>query len=183
MRENSAKGDLDYDFWAMIPMAESAVPEKKPDADVVANQLIISLDRASKLISGDIEETVHRSRGHSWTVFRYMFALWLYGKVTSNQLAAVTGMSRPQISNLTGPLVKQGLVSREKSVTDGRAVVISLTAQGEEFISTVFDEHNQAETEWAGGLTEIERELLIALLGKLMRSPKGQQARDNILNR
>lgn len=183
LKEDPAAPDLDYDYWAMIPLAQEMVPFRKPSADVPANQLIMCLDRAAKLVAGDIEDSVHRASGHSWAIFRYMFALWLYGDVTSNQLAAVTGMSRPQVSNMTGPLVKEGLVLRRKSDKDRRAVVISLTEQGESFISQTFDEHNQAEVEWAGGLTEIERDLLIALLGKLMKSPKGKQARENILNR
>lgn len=167
----------------MVRMAKETLPEKKPAAEVEANQLIISLDRAARLVSNDIEESVHRPRGHSWAVFRYLFALWMYGEMPSNQLATVTGMRRSQISNLTGQLEKEGLVTRRKSTHDGRAVVISLSEEGETYISKAFDDNHVQEVQWADGLTDIERDVLIALLDKLMQSPKGQAARMNILDR
>ena len=167
----------------MVQMAKETLPEKKPEAQIEANQLIISLDRAARLISNDIEESIHSPKGHSWAAFRYMFALWMYGELPANQLAAVTGMRRSQISNLTRQVEEQGLVSRRKSNHDGRAVVISLSREGETYISTVFNEHHAQETQWADGLTHIERDVLIALLDKLIKSPKGQAARMNILDR
>lgn len=179
--ENITAADLD--FWAMVRMAKEKLPAQKPDAQVEANQLIISLDRASRLVSSDIEEAVHRPEGHSWAVFRYLFALWMYGDLPSHQLATVTGMRRSQVSNLAGSLEREGLVNRRKSSTDGRAVVISLSEEGLAYISKVFEDHHAAEVEWAEGLTEIERDVLIALLDKLMQSPKGRQARANILDR
>ena len=174
---------LDLDYWAMIPMAREMLPERKPCADVKANQLIISLDRASRLVSNNIEEAIHRPRGHSWAAFRFLFALWIYGELSSNQLASITGMRRSQISNLTNQFEKEQLVNRRKSPHDGRAVFVSLTEQGTDHISEVFDEHNVLETQWSDGLTEIERDVLIALLDKLMQSPKGQAARAEILDR
>lgn len=179
----SDKVITDLDFWAMVRMAKQMLPERKPEALIQANQLIISLDRAARLVSNDIEETVHQPRGHSWAAFRYLFALWIYEELPANQLASVTGMRRSQISNLTKSLEKEGLVSRQKSKKDGRAVVISLTEKGLQNIATIFDEHHAQEIAWSDGLTNIERELLIALLDKLMKSPKGQAARLNILDR
>ncbi|MCS5478039.1 MarR family winged helix-turn-helix transcriptional regulator [Corynebacterium sp. YIM 101645] len=173
----------DLDFWAMVRMAREMVPEKSPGADVEANQLIISLDRAARLVSMDVEEVIHRPRGHSWAIFRYLFALWVYGEMPSNQLATVTGMRRSQISNLTKQLEKEGLVTRRKSRNDGRAVVISLSEKGSEYISQAFHDHNAVESEWAGGLTEIERDLLIALLDKLMQSPRAKEVRAQIIDR
>lgn len=173
----------DLDFWAMVSMAREMVPEKSPGADVEANQLVISLDRASRLVSMDVEEAIHRPRGHSWAIFRFLFALWVYGEMPSNQLATVTGMRRSQISNLTKQLEKEGLVTRRKSPSDGRAVVISLSEEGSEHISQAFHDHNAVEAEWAGGLTEIERDLLIALLDKLMQSPRAKEIRAQIIDR
>lgn len=181
--DTSTVGISNLDFWAMVQMAKESLPERKPDAQVEANQLIISLDRAARLVASDIEESVHRPQGHSWAVFRFLFALWMYGEMPSNQLATVTGMRRSQISNLTGQLEKEGLVTRRKSDNDGRAVVITLSGEGKSYISTVFDEHHVQEKEWADGLTDIERDVLIALLDKLMQSPKGQAARANIMDR
>lgn len=167
----------------MVQMAKETLPEKKPNADVGANQLIISLDRAARLVSNDIEEVIHSSRGHSWAVFRFLFALWMYGELPSNQLATVTGMRRSQVSHLTGQLEKENLVTRSKSSRDGRAVVISLSEKGIDYISEVFDDHNALEGQWSDGLTSIERDLLIALLDKLIQSPRGQSARANIIDR
>lgn len=182
--ENTGNVDPAYlDFWQMVRMAKEMLPERKPDAKVKANQLIISLDRAARLIANDIEESIHRPEGHSWAIFRYLFALWIYGELPSHQLATVTGMRRSQVSNLAGSLEKEGLVGRRKSSSDGRAVVIFLTEEGVDYISTIFDQHHVAEIEWSDGLTDIERDLLIALLDKLMKSPMGQRARANILDR
>lgn len=165
------------DFWAMVQMARERVPERVPEANVGSNQLIISLDRAARLVAGDIEDRVHRKRGHSWTSFRFLFALWMYGELTSNQTATVTGMTRPQVSNLTQSFGKEGLVLKRRSETDGRSVVLSLSGEGEKLIEQVFLEQNQVESEWANGLTDIERDLLIALLDKLLSSEKGMESR------
>lgn len=99
------------------------------------------------------------------------------------ELAAVTGMRRSQVSNLARSLEQEDLVGRRKFASDGRAVVIYLTEKGLNYISAVFDQHHAAEIEWSDGLTDIERDLLIALLDKLMKSPMALRARANILDR
>lgn len=182
-----AEGHIDpqaqLDFWAMVAMARETIPEVAPEADVRSNQLIISLDRAAKLVSRSIEEEVHRKHGHSWTIFRFLFALWMYGELTSNQTASITGMTRPQVSNLTRSLEKEGVVIKQRSVVDGRAVVLSLSDKGRDYIADVFAEHNQAERSWARGLTDIETDLLVALLDKLMGSEKALEARQDSADR
>lgn len=165
------------DFWAMVRGARENLGLRSPDSDISSHEMIISLDRASRLIANDIEAAVHSSDGHTWATFRYLFALWVCGPLTSNSLAMVTGMSRPQVSNMTQKMLKEGLVTRTPSEEDKRAVVLDLSDSGLQFIDKKFKEHNALESEWASGLTDIELQVLVALLDKIAESDKGRKAR------
>ena len=161
----------------MVQGASRNLESRSPESDISSHEMVIALDRASRLIANDIEAKVHSSEGHTWATFRFLFALWMYGPLASNNLAIVVGMSRPQVSNLTQKMVKEGLVTRTQSEEDRRAVVLDLSEAGRSYIETKFREHNAIESEWAVGLTPIERQLLFALLDKLAESEKGRQVR------
>lgn len=155
-------------YWTFVDAAQKRISEEYPDADLSANRVFLSLNRASSTVVYDFESTIHRPVGGSWPTFRLLLALWVSGPLSPNEAALITGMSRAAVSNLTGPLVDKGLLARRKSPDDGRSITLELTDSGRERIRTDFADQNKRESEWAAALTEAERSTLAELLEKLM---------------
>lgn len=168
MSESSA----DLDFWSFVDLAHERLAEEFGDdldePDTRATALLLSLNRASGIVTYDLEASAHRPRGRSWTVFRLMFVLWLAGPQESHKVAELTGMSRAAVSSLVKPLVGEGVVARTAHERDGRSVMLSLTDAGTDEIRGAFAAHHAREREWAAGLTPTEQRTLTQLLTKLI---------------
>jgi MarR family transcriptional repressor of emrRAB len=156
------------DYWSFVETAQRRISEEFPDADLTANRLFLSLNRASSTVVYDFESTIHRPAGGTWSSFRLLLALWVAGPLTPHEVARLTGMSRAAVSNLTGTLVSKDLISREASPDDGRSVLLTLTEEGLAKIRTEFRAQNERESLWANALTEEEQHTLVGLLEKVM---------------
>lgn len=168
MTPEPSDGDSDQlDFWSFVDHAIARTARELPGIDPLAMRLVLTLHRAANMLVYDLESTVHRPRGWSWPGFRVLFVIWLTGPLEAKQVAELSGMSRAAVSALVATLGRDGLVVKERSPLDGRAVHLSLTEQGHEAITRAFRAHNAREQEWAGTLSEDERETLIALLQKM----------------
>ncbi|MFJ4268664.1 MarR family winged helix-turn-helix transcriptional regulator [Paenarthrobacter nicotinovorans] len=159
-------GDLDY--WSFVDLAQKRLDEEFYDNDARATRVVLSLSRAASQVVYDLESSIHRPRGWSWAAFRLMFVLWLAGPMESSKAAHLAGMSRAAVSNLTNSMLTNGYLSKEAATQDRRSVTISITEVGREKIREAFLEHNAREAMWANTLTEVEQDLLVMLLRKLM---------------
>jgi len=88
---------------------------------------------------------------------------------TMAELAAYLGLERSSVSGLIDRAVKRGLVRRDASEDDGRAVRISLTPDGRRLASVGAQEIGSLLEPMTGQLSQAERSRLSALLGKLLR--------------
>lgn len=165
VREETGSGP---DYWSFVKLARSRLDEEFVDVDAQANKVILALNRASSQVTYDLESSIHRPRGWSWSGYRLMFVLWLAGPLEPNRAARLTGMSRAAVSNLSNTLTAKNYVVKTAGASDGRAVTLSLTDAGLHEIRTVFQEQNQRESSWVSALTDVEQELLVMLLEKLM---------------
>lgn len=156
------------DYWDFIDSAHDNLGREFDDIDLSANMVILALNRASSAITYDLESSVHRSEGGSWSSYRFLFVLWHAGPVSAHELARLTNMTRTAVSNMSHSLIGRDLIEKQPSAADGRSVTLSLTATGREFIRELFRLQNVREGEWASSLSGIEQELLIMLLRKLM---------------
>jgi DNA-binding MarR family transcriptional regulator len=152
---------------SLIDIALREVPQRLPDIDTEAMHLVLLLHRVTNAVVYDLESSVHRPGGWSWSAFRVLFTLWVAGPLESKDAAARTGMSRPAVSSLTKTLVAQKLIRRDDAPGDGRSVVLSLTPKGKRELEVLYGAHNRRETMWANALSAAEREQLLALLAKL----------------
>lgn len=157
----------EVDFWGFVQHAQDEL-HYVHGYDARATEVLLMLNRASGIVTYDLEASVHRPRGRSWASFRMLYVLWLAGPMESRRLAELTGQSRAATSNLTGPLVTEGLVQRGTDPDDGRSVVLSLTRAGRLEIESLFAEHHTREQEWVGILDDDERRQLVHLLAKLV---------------
>ncbi|GAA1194166.1 MarR family winged helix-turn-helix transcriptional regulator [Prauserella alba] len=162
----SDPGELD--FWSFVELANRRLAREYGFRHQLATELLLTLNRASNIVTYDLEASVHRPRGLSWSGFRLLFVTWLAGPLESKKAAELTGMSRAAVSNLAKTLVSDGLLSREAGSRDGRSVLLSLTDTGHQEMVEVFRVHNEREDEWAGVLSPEEQRILIMLLDKLV---------------
>jgi DNA-binding MarR family transcriptional regulator len=161
-------GDAELDFWSFVDLAGERLAEEFGFPDRLATRLLLTLNRASAIVTYDLESTVHRPRGHSWAGFRLLFVTWLAGPLEPGRAATLAGMSRAAVSNLAKTLVADGMMTRAPGERDGRSVILSLTERGREAMLEIFAGQHERERRWASALTETEQRMLIMLLDKLI---------------
>ncbi|MEO8284502.1 MAG: MarR family transcriptional regulator [Pseudarthrobacter sp.] len=167
------------EYWEFVESTQERIRAEFPDADLAANRLMMSLNRASSTVTYDFEASIHRPGGSTWAGFRLLLALWVSGPLGPHQIATATGMSRAAVSSLSNTLEGRGLIRRTPSSEDRRHITLALTEDGEAAIRRDFQAQNSRESEWAAGLAPAEVETLARLLEKLMqhRSSFGGLAR------
>lgn len=158
----------DLDFWSFVELANRRLATEYGFRHQLATEVLLTLNRASNIVTYDLEASVHRPRGRSWSGFRLLFVTWLAGPLEPKSAAALTGMSRAAVSNLAKTLLADGLLARAPDDRDGRSVRLSLTESGHQEMVEVFREHNDREYEWTSVLTEAEQRMLVMLLDKLI---------------
>jgi DNA-binding MarR family transcriptional regulator len=156
-------------FLAYADVALDRTAERLPGTDRSAMAMVLLLHRVANTVVYDLESTVHRPAGWSWSAFRLLFALWVFGPQEGSRAAGLTGMSRAAVSSLAKTLAAAGLVARAPDARDRRSVVLSLTESGAVRFEDAFREHNRRESRWAGLLTDDEVRTLNTVLGKLAR--------------
>lgn len=154
-------------FWSFIGRAKVKL-STYGFIDPLATEVLLTLNRASDVVTYDLEASVHRPRGWSWSSFRLLFVTWLAGPIEPKSAAELAGMSRAAVSNLSKPLIANGLLTSTPDTRDGRSVRLDLTEEGRRKMLEVFPEQNERESAWAEVLTEAEQQILVLLLNKLI---------------
>jgi DNA-binding MarR family transcriptional regulator len=95
---------------------------------------------------------------------------------TMAELADYLGLERSSVSGLIDRAVKRGLVRRDASEDDGRAVRVSLTPDGRRLASAGAQEVGELLEPMTGRLSQAERNRLSLLLGKLLGWPRAFKA-------
>ena len=152
---------------AFVDRAIEDVTTRLDGIDRTAMQFGMLLHRVTNVVVYDLESSVHRPAGWSWSAFRAVSTLWVNGPCEPSRLAELAGMSRQAVAALAKTLDTDGLIERQTAPHDARPVVLSLTAAGPEQIERVYREHNRREVDWATALDPDERATMIHLLSKL----------------
>lgn len=150
-----------------VDRAVAHTAEQLGDIDREAMAVVLMLHRVTNAVVYDLESTVHRPAGWSWSAWRGLFTLWVNGPCEPSRLAELSGMSRQAVSSLSKTLEADGLIERTAAEHDARSIVIALTADGERRLVRAFRAHNAREADWAAALDAEERATLTRLLGKL----------------
>ena len=161
------RAEPEGDFLSFTEFAVDRAAERLPGLDPEAMAMVLLLHRVANSVVYDLESTVHRPAGWSWSAFRLVFALWIAGPQEPSRAAELTGMSRAAVSSLAKTLGSAGLIERSTDPLDGRVVVLGLSPAGTERLEETFRRHNQRESRWAAFLEPGELEVLNRLLGKI----------------
>ena len=98
------------------------------------------------------------------------------GEMSIGMLAQHLGVTDATTSIMISRMLKeaQPLVKRNSSTLDRRAVMVRITARGEQVLASVLPEHYRKVLAFSEALTQAEQLLLVGLLKKLIaeRKPK-----------
>lgn len=150
-----------------VDLAVAKVAQRVAGTDTEAMALVMLLHRVTNTVVYDMESTVHRPAGWSWSAWRALFTLWISGPLEPSRLAELSGMSRQAVSALAKTLEADGLIERRSAERDARSVVLSISRTGEQRLQRAFTDHNRREAEWVAALDPDERATLTRLLAKL----------------
>ncbi|MER5673584.1 TetR family transcriptional regulator [Pseudonocardia alni] len=163
------RGEADG-FLAFTDVALARTGERLPGTDRAAMALVLNLHRIASSLVYDLESTVHRPAGWSWSAFRLLFTLWVAGGQEAGRAAELCGMSRAAVSSLANTLAAGELVRRTPAAGDRRTVHLSLTDAGTDRLVAAFGTHNRRESEWAALLGADDLAALNTLLVRLARA-------------
>jgi MarR family transcriptional regulator, organic hydroperoxide resistance regulator len=122
--------------------------------DFRAAHAISSLYRAANAARAHLTNRVLRPHDLTWTGFLVLWLLWIWGQMETRNVAESVGISKATLTGVTNTLVARGLVERIPGTVDRRLVSLSLTAQGQELLHTLYPEFNQAEAQMIATISE-----------------------------
>jgi DNA-binding MarR family transcriptional regulator len=85
-----------------------------------------------------------------------------------NALAELSNLTKGQASRAASTLIERGLVRKEDSPSDGRGVVLTLTAEGRKVCDAVFELVQKRNEEILKLLTTTERKQLASMFDRLI---------------
>lgn len=149
-------------------LTRQASSQMQADADLVAMELGLTIIRAGNRLQQDLETNVHRPAGMTWAAFRVLFVIRSVGPTSPRQVARLSSISTASASSVLNTLERYGMITRSRDASDGRAVTVSLTDEGERAVRELFVRNNNRNRQWVAVFTEKERQTLTALLHRLL---------------
>ncbi len=126
---------------------ESAVTQKLDGLvlDFEAMAIASNLFRAANAVRNHMERTVLAPHDLTWTAFVVLWVTWIWEPIETRTIAAEGGFSKATLSGVLTTLESRGFVSRSKSETDGRLVMVRLTTAGCRLMKKLFPKFNAEE--------------------------------------
>jgi DNA-binding MarR family transcriptional regulator len=137
----------------------------RSDHDPTSVEVMDSLVRASFTVIG-LLSPVAAAHGLSLTQLRVL-AILRDREPKMAELATHLGLDRSSVSGLIDRAVSRGLVRRDASSDDGRAVRVSLTADGQRLAHLLTDEIGGLMTSMTRSLSSADQRRLSVLLNRL----------------
>ena len=108
MTESTIQRNVKLSGVAFEKLANDSTTEMFPEYDAAAMALCFNLIRLANRITTDLDVSVHRPEGLSFSAFRLLFAIRAVGAGHPNELARLSGVSTASISSLLNTLEKYG---------------------------------------------------------------------------
>ena len=153
---------------AEVHDAVERLKQSFPDLDAGALEATMMLERAHSLLV--------ESRAAYWAKFgitakRFILLRHLYlaaGKrLSMGEIATVLNAGTPNVTQIIGGLVRDGLVRRTTAEEDKRMIYAVLTAKGEEVFETVFTNNAARLKDSWTPLTDREKQQLVSMMARL----------------
>lgn len=117
---------------------------------------VANIYRAASAVRQHLENSVLRDADLTWTAFVVLWVVWVWGESETRHVAQEAGISKGTLTGVSRTLENRGLLRRTGHPTDGRLVLLSLSAEGEELMQRVFPAFNDEETFVTGQLDDEE---------------------------
>lgn len=127
------------------------------------------INRISARYSADMADAL-RARGLTTPQMRALAVLAVHPGLTVNQLAVYAVMEQSTMSRTLDTMVECALVERRARADDGRVREIFLTREGLAAFEEVWPLMCQEEARMLEGLSVSDREVLLAVLAKMLRN-------------
>lgn len=132
--------------------------------DYSAMAVASNLFRAANAVRNHFERTVLSEHNLSWTAFVVLWVTWIWEPIETRQIALEGGFSKATLTGVLSTLERRGWLTRERSETDGRLVVVKLTDNGRELMVELFPAFNVQEQAVTGPVDPERREELAEML-------------------
>jgi DNA-binding MarR family transcriptional regulator len=113
--------------------------------DFEAMAIASNLFRAANAVRNHMERTVLAPHDLTWTAFVVLWVTWIWEPIETRAIAAEGGFSKATLSGVLTTLESRRLVSRSKSESDGRLVMVKLTPAGRRLMKKLFPKFNAEE--------------------------------------
>jgi len=115
------------------------------EIDFQAMAVTSNLFRAATAVRNHLERSVLAPHDLSWSAFVVLWVVWIWDTSETREIAAEAGFSKATLTGVLNTLEKRGLSTRERSSSDGRLVLVSLTPKGKALMEQLFPLFNKEE--------------------------------------
>jgi DNA-binding MarR family transcriptional regulator len=132
-----------------------------------------NLFRAATAVRNHLERSVLAPHDLSWTAFVVLWVVWIWEPIETRQIAEEGGFSKATLTGVLSTLENRKLLVRKKSKTDGRLVLVELTAAGRKLMKELFPKFNEQEAYLASVLSATSQDATAEALRKLTAHLEG----------
>ncbi|MDP2095494.1 MAG: MarR family transcriptional regulator [Hydrogenophaga sp.] len=145
----------------------SQTPRARLEEGALRQLLGYQLAQASIVTNGAFSQQVAKAFGLGKVEFTLLYLVKQNASVTASRLARALNVTMPAITVWMVKLEQRGLVSRERSATDGRSQHFGVTPEGSVLVSRGMEALLDAENQALGHLSAAEQAMLLELLHKV----------------
>ena len=148
----------------------AAWQRERPDIDTTPMQVWSRVARLGQLLDASRARAFANQDVQAWE-FDVLAALRRSGepyRLSPGQLVEATHVTSGTMTNRVDGLERRGLVERFANPSDGRGVLVGLTASGKQTVDTALADLIEAESALLTGLNADERQQLAGLLRALL---------------
>ena len=132
--------------------------------DFEAMAISSNLFRAASAVRNYFERTVLAASGLSWTAFVVLWVTWIWEPAETREIAEEASISKATLTGVLTTLEKMGLVTRSRSQSDGRLVIVTLLPAGQALMEKLFPAFNREEVDVVSPVAKGQRQELIEML-------------------
>ena len=140
------------------------------DLDLRALSTVSNIFRAATAVRNHMENVVLARHDLSWSAFTTLFVLRVWGETDARSLAGEAGITAATLTGVMKTLESRGMLRRRGDRTDGRRVLVSLTAAGRRAVDEIMPAFNRHEALVTQALTDDESDELAKNLRIVLRT-------------
>jgi DNA-binding MarR family transcriptional regulator len=158
-----------------LEATEQAVAERLEGLSVNMSAMaaVSNIYRAANAVRNHLERTVLAEHGLTWTGWVVLWVIWIWGDIETQHVAHEAGISKGTLTGVQKTLLSKGLVHRTVPAGDARRVVLSLTAEGDQLMTSAFPAFNAEEAFVTEGLDDAAVQQMAQSLRAVVKRTEG----------